>query len=63
MTIPDFQTLMRPILSYLADGQQKSTRTVTNAMSDEFGLTARRACSDDTERAGQVDGQPGWHGL
>ena len=26
MTIPDFQTLMRPILSYLADGQQKSTQ-------------------------------------
>jgi restriction system protein len=40
MTIPDFQTLMRPILAYLADGQQKSTRTVTDAMSDEFGLTA-----------------------
>jgi restriction system protein len=40
MTIPDFQTLMRPILSYLADSQQKSTRIVTDAMSDEFGLTA-----------------------
>jgi restriction system protein len=40
MTIPDFQTLMRPILSYFADSQQKSTRIVTDAMSDEFGLTA-----------------------
>jgi restriction system protein len=40
MTIPDFQTLMRPVLAYLADIQQKSTRTVMNAMSDEFGLTA-----------------------
>jgi restriction endonuclease Mrr len=33
MTIPDFQTLMRPNLSYLADGQHRSTRTVTDAMS------------------------------
>ena len=40
MTVPDFQTLMRPIPAYLADGQQKSTRSVTNAMSDELGLTA-----------------------
>jgi hypothetical protein len=28
------------VLAYLADIQQKSTRTVMNAMSDEFGLTA-----------------------
>ncbi|MDT5102751.1 MAG: hypothetical protein QOI25_264 [Mycobacterium sp.] len=32
MTIPDFQTLMRPILAYLVDGQQKSTSTVTDAI-------------------------------
>jgi hypothetical protein len=41
MTIPDFQTLMRPILSYLVDGQPRSTRTVTDAMFDEYGLTAQ----------------------
>ncbi len=41
MTIPDFQTLTRPILSYLVDGQPRSTRTVTDAMSDEYGLTAQ----------------------
>jgi restriction system protein len=40
MTIPYFQTSMLPILAYLADGQQKSTRSVTDAMADEFGLTA-----------------------
>lgn len=44
MTIPDFQTLMRPILAYLADGQAKSTKDVIAAMSDEFGLS-------DDERA------------
>jgi len=41
MTIPDLQTLMRPILSYLVDGQPRSTRTVTDAMFDEYGLTAQ----------------------
>jgi len=41
MTIPDFQTLMRPILSHLVDGAQRSTRTVTDAMFDEYGLTAQ----------------------
>lgn len=40
MTIPDFPTLMRPILAYLAEGQQKSTRSVVAAMSEEFGRTA-----------------------
>jgi len=51
--------LMRPILAYLADGQQISTRAVTDAMSEEFGLTAEEPCSGDPERQGQVDGQPG----
>ena len=32
MTIHDFQTLMRPILEYLADGQQKSTSNSTAAV-------------------------------
>jgi len=31
---------VRPLLSYLADSQQKSTRAVTDAVTDEFGLTA-----------------------
>jgi restriction system protein len=56
MTIPDFQTLMRPILAYLADGQQKSTRTIINAMSDEFGLTAEeRAQMIPSGRAKLID--------
>ena len=31
---------VRPNLSYLTDSQQKSTRAVTDAVTDEFGLTA-----------------------
>jgi len=61
MTIPDFQTLMHPILAYLADGQQKSTRTVINAMSDEFGLTAEeRAQMIPSGRAKLMDNRIGW---
>ena len=61
MTIPDFQTLMRPIMSYLADGQQKSTRTVTDAMSDEFGLTAEeRAQMIPSGRAKLMDNRVAW---
>lgn len=39
MTIPDFQTLMRPVLLYLADGQVRRSRDITEAMSDQFHLT------------------------
>lgn len=31
---------MRPVLVYLADGQVRRSRDITEAMSDEFGLTA-----------------------
>lgn len=40
MAIPDFQTLMRPVLVYLADGQVCRSRDITEAMSDQFALTA-----------------------
>ncbi len=39
MTIPDFQTLMRPVLAYLADGQVRRSRDITEAMADQFHLT------------------------
>ena len=61
MTIPDFQTLMRPILAYLADSQQKSTRAVVSAMSEEFGLTAEeRAQMIPSGRANLIDNRIGW---
>ncbi|HET6296201.1 MAG TPA: winged helix-turn-helix domain-containing protein [Kribbella sp.] len=37
--IPDFQTLMRPTLAYLADGQTKRSRAVKEAMAAVFALT------------------------
>lgn len=44
MSIPDFQTLMRPVLAHLSDGSIRRSRNVKDAMADEFGLS-------DTERA------------
>ncbi len=51
MTIPDFQTVMRPVLAFLSDGQTRSTRTVIEHISDEFGLT-------DEERAAMLPSAP-----
>lgn len=60
MTIPDFQTLMRPILAYLADGQQRSTRTVTDAMSDEFSLTVDERAQLIPSGSKLMDNRVGW---
>jgi restriction system protein len=40
MPIPDYQTLMRPVLEFHADGAEHATRAVVAAMADRFGLTA-----------------------
>jgi len=44
MTIPDFQSLMLPLLTLTADGQEHSLRAAIDSLADEFHLT-------DEERA------------
>lgn len=39
MAIPDFQTLMRPLLEYLADGEEHENRDLLEAMARHFKLT------------------------
>ena len=39
MAIPDFQTLMLPLLKVLADKQEHVMRDVTTTLSDQFKLT------------------------
>lgn len=39
MPIPDFQTLMRPILEFLSDGKEHTINEIVQAMSDRFDLT------------------------
>ncbi len=39
MTIPDFQTLMLPVLEYAATTNEHSLREATDHLADQFGLT------------------------
>jgi restriction system protein len=39
MSIPDFQSVMLPILTILGDGQDHVMRDVKNAVADHFQLT------------------------
>jgi restriction system protein len=39
MAIPDFQTLMLPLLEALADGQERTTYEVTATLAEQFTLT------------------------
>lgn len=39
MTIPDFQTMMRPVLAHLADGETRRSRQVKEDMASAYHLT------------------------
>lgn len=39
MTIPDFQSLMLPLLKFLADGKEHTTKEALNHLADQFHLT------------------------
>lgn len=40
MTVPDFQTLMRPLLQFGADGTERNIKDAIAALADVFGLSA-----------------------
>lgn len=59
--IPDFQTLMRPVLALLTDGSVRRSRDVKDAMADEFGLTeAERSELLPSGRQRTIDNRVGW---
>jgi len=61
MTIPDFQTLMRPVLAHLADGQLHRSREVKEAMADQFALSeSERAEMLPSGRQRTMDNRVGW---
>lgn len=61
MTIPDYQSLMRPVLAHLQDGAVHRSREVKDAMADEFGLTeAERAEVLPSGRQRTIDSRVGW---
>lgn len=39
MTIPDFQSLMLPLLTFLSDGKEHTTKETLNHLADQFQLT------------------------
>lgn len=61
MAIPDFQTLMRPVLAHLADGQVHQSRAIREAMSAAYRLTPEeRAAMLPSGRARTMDNRVGW---
>lgn len=40
MTVPDFQSMMRPILDVLSDGQERDSKHLRAAIADAMGVTA-----------------------
>jgi restriction endonuclease Mrr len=41
MPIPDFQTLMRPVLSLLSNGEEWSVETIRETLAAHFNLTKK----------------------
>lgn len=61
MTIPDYQSLMRPVLAHLADGELKRSREVKGAMEDAFDLTPEeRSEMLPSGRQRTIDNRVGW---
>jgi len=59
--IPDYQTLMRPVLQNLADGGVRRSRDLVKAMADHFGLSE----SEQSEKlpgggSKKIDNRVGW---
>lgn len=61
MAIPDYQTFMRPVLEYLADGQVHRFRDLVEAMADRFDLSAaERAELLPSGAQKKVNNRVGW---
>ncbi|MGI8415026.1 MAG: restriction endonuclease [Nakamurella sp.] len=61
MTIPDFQSLMRPVLAMLDDGQTHTSRELKSAMVKEFNLPpVEREQVLPSGRQRVIDNRVGW---
>ena len=61
MTIPDFQTVMRPVLAHLADNEPRRSRSVKDGVADEFQLTTQeREELLPSGRQRVIDNRVGW---
>lgn len=61
MSIPDFQTLMRPLLELHGDGNEHVNRDLVNALSAQFSLSEdERRQMLPSGRAKMFDNPVGW---
>jgi len=61
MAIPDFQTLMRPLLELHGDGEEHLNRDLVNSLADQFSLTEEeRREMLPSGRAKMFDNRVGW---
>jgi restriction system protein len=61
VAIPDYQTIMRPVLAALADGNEHRALHLRHAMADEFKLTdAEREEWLPSRRQRVIDNRVGW---
>jgi len=61
MSIPDFQTLMRPLLELHGDGEQHINRDLVNALAQQFSITEdERRQMLPSGRAKMFDNRVGW---
>src|SRR5215211_4752652 len=61
MTIPDYQSVMLPLLHYAADGQEHSVRGAIETLADEFHLTdEERKELLPSGRQATFDNRVGW---
>jgi restriction system protein len=61
MTIPDYQSIMLPLLQLIADGKEQSLRGAIETLADQFGLSAeeRRELLPSGQQA-TFDNRVGW---
>lgn len=60
MTIPDYQTLMRPVLASLADGEVRRSRDVIESMADTFNLTPEERAAKVPSGQKLIANRVGW---
>ncbi len=61
MAIPDFQTVMRPLLELAADGKERSIGEVRDALAEQFGLTPEeRAEMLPSDKQARFDNRVAW---
>lgn len=58
--MPDYQTLMRPVLASLSDGDVRRSRDVVESMADEFNLSPEERTAKVPSGQKLIDNRVGW---